>query len=304
MTDRAKNKWFSIFVIILFPVFLLNLLIVRQLSYVPDKWLDQIPARMAILHAPTDMVLGVKSKATGTPLTVIVANRDALPTLNSQVEVSLVSMLPAHEFDFCGGIIAGSLLDERLGAVCSPKFYENKKDTDVSGIAVFEDFAFVAGVPGTYVLNVTVSKVQDYVDEFGREGNGPIIGAHAWFQVKVHKNLNMTITPTTRPPKAIEYGTMFNGKGTVCPTPADYGASTCKQGDREDLRSPAADILYTGGDHLSNLTEVAFFTIGNFSEVLLDKVEFPRTNYPHKVVSLENFQLSDRKMIVTKVYNP
>ena len=287
VTDRVKNRWFSIFVIVLFPVALLNILVVRRISSVPDKWLDQIPAQMSILQWPSDLVLGVKSRASGTSLKVIVANADSLPVLDSQVSISLVSMVPEEEFDFCSGVIAGSNLDERLGPVCGAKLAGHEKDTDVSGIAVFDEFAFVAGVPGTYILNVTVSKVQDYQDEFGREATGALIGAHAWFQVKVHRNLNITITPTTRPPKAIEYLTVFNGKGTVCTAPADGGTAQCSQGDRPDLRPPSASVLYTGGSELSNMTTVVLFTVANFSEVLLKKVQFPRTNYPHMAGSAD-----------------
>jgi len=287
VTDRVKNKWFSMFVIVIFPLLLLNLLIVRQLSSVPDHWLDQIPAHMAILTSPSDLVLGVKSKSSGKSLTVLVANSNHLPTLDSQVEVSFVSMVPEAEFDFCSNIIEDSYRDERLGAVCSARFYSNTQDTDSSGIAVFDDFAIVGGVPGTYVLNVTVSKVQEFVDEFGREGTGAIVGAHSWFQVKVHRNLNITVTPTTLPPKAIEYRTIFNGRGTVCSTPADLGTASCTIGDREDLRPPAASIVYTGGDDLSNATTVTFFLIANFSEVLWRHVEFPRTNYPHLTGSVD-----------------
>jgi hypothetical protein len=287
VTDRFKSKIFAIFVIILFPITLLGVLVVTRLSFVQDKWLDQIPARIAILAAPTDMVLGVKSKARGISLKIMAANRDNLPVFNSQVEISLVSMVPMIEFDFCSDITAGSLRDERLGAVCKPLLFGNKVDTDLSGIAVFDEFSIIAGVPGTYVLNVTVSKVQDFVDEFGRQGNGALIGGHAWFQVTVHRNLNISITPTTRPPRAIEYATVFTGKGTVCVSPADGGPAACSQGDRNDLRSPAASILYSGGDDLANMTTVTFFAIANFSEVLMNKVEFPLASNPHMAGSVE-----------------
>ena len=287
VTDRVKIDWFSIVAILLFPAILLNLLIVRRISHVPDHWLDQRPAKMAILAAPTDLVLGVKSRASGRPLTVIATNKDSLPTVDCQVKVSFVSMEPDADFDFCAGIVRGSNLDERLGGVCTTRFADFEQDTDVSGIAVLEDFALIGGVPGTYVLNVTVSKVQDYVDEFGREGTGPVIGAHAWFQVKVHRNLNMTITPTSRPPQAIEYATIFNGRGTVCSAPADGGDAICAEGERKDLQPPGASLHYAGGDQLSNMTKVTFFVIANFSEVLWKYVEFPRTNHPHHTGSVD-----------------
>ncbi len=287
VTDRVKIQWFSILAIVLFPTILLNLIIVRRIDHVPDKWLDQIPAKMAILEAPTDLVLGVKSRASGRSLMVIATNKDSLPTVDCQVKVGLVSMEPDASFDFCAGIVKGSNLDERLGSLCTSRFAGFEENTDVSGIAVFEDFAIISGVPGTYVLDVTVSKVQDYVDEFGREGTGALIGARTWFQVKVHRNFNMTITPTSHPPQAIEYATVFNGRGTVCSAPADGGKATCAEGERKDLRPPSASLHYAGGDHLSNMTAVTFFLIANFSEVLWNYVEFPRTNYPHHTGSVD-----------------
>ena len=74
MTDRVKLGWFSILVIVLFPLVLYELLVVRQISSVPDHLLDEVPARMVILDSPQDMVLGVKSAVTGSPLSVLVAN--------------------------------------------------------------------------------------------------------------------------------------------------------------------------------------------------------------------------------------
>ena len=49
MTDRVKLGWFSILVIVLFPLVLYELLVVRQISSVPDHLLDEVPARMVIL---------------------------------------------------------------------------------------------------------------------------------------------------------------------------------------------------------------------------------------------------------------
>ena len=287
MTDRVKLGWFSILVIVLFPLVLYELLVVRQISSVPDHLLDEVPARMVILDSPQDMVLGVKSAVTGSPLSVLVANSKNLPVQDSQVLISLVSRVPEPGFDFCSGIITGSSLDERLGAVCDTALHNEEKSTNASGMATLDDFALVAGVPGTYIMNVTVSKVRTYTDEFGRTTDGPVIGAHSWFQVRVHKNLNLTIVPTSRPPQAIEYGTVFTGQGTVCEAPATGGTALCGQGQRVDLKPPAAKVSYRGGDDLTNGTTMSLFVIANFSEVLLQKVEFPRTAYPHATGSVE-----------------
>jgi hypothetical protein len=287
VTDRVKNPWFSIFAVVLFPLVLMNIAIVRQISSVTDNLLDQIPANMVILKSPKDMVLGVKSNATGAPLRVMVVNQHNLPVQDSQVTISVVSFVPEERFDFCDRMIPNSMLDERLGAVCQPILANNEKSTDSSGIAIFDDFAVVAGVPGSFVINVTVSKVREFTDAFGRTAVQPVIGTHSWFQVNVRPNLNITITPTTRPPKAIEYLTEFKGQGTVCSRPANGDASKCSQGERDDLRPPAASIRCFGDDGVSNETRITFFVIANFSEVLWDKVEFPRTNYPHSTGSVD-----------------
>lgn len=286
VTDRVKNVYLGFSIILMFPVVLLNILIVLRLNSVPNYWEDDIAAQISIMRVPSDFVLGERSEL---PMRVLVANAAKLPVNDIVVRTAVESVVPDADFAFCAQkFIAGSFLHRRLNEVCSPLLDGFEARTDNAGFAEFTELAVIAGVPGNYVLNVTAYTQSEERDSVGRPitVDFPLVSELVY--ARVSKNGDVQITHGRDAPDEIEYGKVFDGRGVVCVAGENGGESVCSNGaSRPDLSPPSASFRYTGNGRLSPKTTMTFFLVAGFEEMLVNatSISFPRTRVPHQVGS-------------------
>eukprot|EP00960_Hanusia_phi_P077355 768681-Hanusia_phi.AAC.9 len=162
---------------------------------------------------------------------------------------------PESQYAFCKSLRPSSFDDERLAAVCNPFLAGYKAASNVSGYANFDQFAFVAGVPGTFILNITAYYTENQTDYLGNQVTVELVSTSVTVALRVLKNTNVTLSSLQSAPEVVEYGYSFNGYYRTCSGIAGQ-SSNCQKTFQETYLPPRVMFNYEGDRLLSNDTRV------------------------------------------------